>query len=344
MDAGDEAAALAFAVYVYRIRAGIAAMAAAMSGVDAVGFTGGVGEPSAAVREGAVAGPGVPRRGRQPGPERGGPRRREHLRARAPPPASPWSPPGRTWRSPARWRACSADFGETPRAREAGIRRLITGPALDPLSCAGPITDRLTGGPAVRSLDRVRWQQWMRWVRASPRPVWAQPRDADLRALRGARGGDPRAGAGPGRRAQPGGRDRAGGSRAAGPPARPPRRPASRATRGSVPDRTGRRRFHRRSRPPRWRAPAGYYGNCAAAEAAGAAPLRRGRPGYRPELDRDGDGVACDATPTSPAAAAVTPSSPGPTVPSPTPDPTPTETVTPTPTPSPTAADPSGVA
>ncbi len=37
-----------------------------------------------------------------------------------------------------------------------------------------------------------------------------------------------------------------------------------------------------------------YYPNCAAAEAAGAAPLSRGRPGYRPELDRDGDGVACD--------------------------------------------------
>jgi acetate kinase len=55
MDGGDDIAKLAFAVYVYRIRAGIAAMSAAMSGVDAVSFTGGVGEPSAAVREGAVA-------------------------------------------------------------------------------------------------------------------------------------------------------------------------------------------------------------------------------------------------------------------------------------------------
>ncbi|WP_205413119.1 excalibur calcium-binding domain-containing protein [Austwickia chelonae] len=27
---------------------------------------------------------------------------------------------------------------------------------------------------------------------------------------------------------------------------------------------------------------------------AGTAPLRRGDPGYRPELDRDGDGVACE--------------------------------------------------
>jgi acetate kinase len=56
MSTGDTDAGLAFGVYTYRIRAGIAAMAAAMSGVDAVSFTGGVGEASAAVREGAVAG------------------------------------------------------------------------------------------------------------------------------------------------------------------------------------------------------------------------------------------------------------------------------------------------
>ncbi|MFD4639748.1 excalibur calcium-binding domain-containing protein [Lentzea sp. NPDC058436] len=37
-----------------------------------------------------------------------------------------------------------------------------------------------------------------------------------------------------------------------------------------------------------------YYSNCAAAKAAGAAPLRRGQPGYRSGLDRDGDGVACE--------------------------------------------------
>jgi acetate kinase len=56
METGDEPARLAFAVYIYRIRAGIAAMAAAMSGVDAVSFTGGVGEAAPAVREGALAG------------------------------------------------------------------------------------------------------------------------------------------------------------------------------------------------------------------------------------------------------------------------------------------------
>lgn len=37
-----------------------------------------------------------------------------------------------------------------------------------------------------------------------------------------------------------------------------------------------------------------YYPNCAAARAAGAAPLRRGQAGYRPALDRDDDGVACE--------------------------------------------------
>ena len=41
-------------------------------------------------------------------------------------------------------------------------------------------------------------------------------------------------------------------------------------------------------------APAAYYKNCAAAKAAGAAPLHRGDPGYRSGLDRDGDGVACE--------------------------------------------------
>ena len=37
-----------------------------------------------------------------------------------------------------------------------------------------------------------------------------------------------------------------------------------------------------------------YYPNCAAARAAGAAPIYVGEPGYRSGLDRDGDGVACE--------------------------------------------------
>lgn len=39
---------------------------------------------------------------------------------------------------------------------------------------------------------------------------------------------------------------------------------------------------------------AGAYPNCAAARAAGAAPVRRGEPGYGAHLDRDGDGVGCE--------------------------------------------------
>ena len=53
--AEDRDAVLALDVYVHRLRAGIAAMAAALGGLDALVFTGGVGERSAAVRELAVA-------------------------------------------------------------------------------------------------------------------------------------------------------------------------------------------------------------------------------------------------------------------------------------------------
>ncbi len=37
-----------------------------------------------------------------------------------------------------------------------------------------------------------------------------------------------------------------------------------------------------------------YYQNCTAARAAGAAPIYQGQPGYRSQLDRDHDGVACE--------------------------------------------------
>ncbi|HSZ12590.1 MAG TPA: acetate/propionate family kinase [Solirubrobacteraceae bacterium] len=49
-------AQLALDVYIHRLRSGIAAMAAALGGVDALAFTGGVGEHSAVVRERAAAG------------------------------------------------------------------------------------------------------------------------------------------------------------------------------------------------------------------------------------------------------------------------------------------------
>ena len=56
--AGDAAAHLAVEVYLHRLRAGIAAMAAALDGLDALVFTGGVGENAPAVRERAAAGLG----------------------------------------------------------------------------------------------------------------------------------------------------------------------------------------------------------------------------------------------------------------------------------------------
>ena len=36
------------------------------------------------------------------------------------------------------------------------------------------------------------------------------------------------------------------------------------------------------------------FANCSEARAAGAAPVRRGDPGYAPKLDRDNDGVGCE--------------------------------------------------
>ncbi|WP_156723403.1 excalibur calcium-binding domain-containing protein [Streptomyces apocyni] len=37
-----------------------------------------------------------------------------------------------------------------------------------------------------------------------------------------------------------------------------------------------------------------FYENCDEARAAGAAPVRRGDPGYGPHLDADNDGVGCE--------------------------------------------------
>ena len=53
MDEGDERCSLAFDAYVHRLAGGIAAMATALGGLDALAFTGGVGENSARVREAA---------------------------------------------------------------------------------------------------------------------------------------------------------------------------------------------------------------------------------------------------------------------------------------------------
>lgn len=53
---GDPDARLALEVYVHRLRAGVAAMAAAMDGLDVLVFTGGIGERSAAIRARAATG------------------------------------------------------------------------------------------------------------------------------------------------------------------------------------------------------------------------------------------------------------------------------------------------
>jgi acetate kinase len=55
---GDSAALLALDVYLHRLRGSVAAMAAAMDGLDALVFTGGVGENSPEVRSRAAAGLG----------------------------------------------------------------------------------------------------------------------------------------------------------------------------------------------------------------------------------------------------------------------------------------------
>jgi acetate kinase len=55
-ESGDPEARLALDVYVHRLRAGIAAMAATLGGLDALVFTGGVGENSPGIRASAAVG------------------------------------------------------------------------------------------------------------------------------------------------------------------------------------------------------------------------------------------------------------------------------------------------
>ncbi|WFL79052.1 excalibur calcium-binding domain-containing protein [Altererythrobacter arenosus] len=62
-------------------------------------------------------------------------------------------------------------------------------------------------------------------------------------------------------------------------------------------NKNGGRHCHRGSNADKpTRTPSGevYYPNCTAARNAGAAPVRRGQPGYGSHLDRDGDGVGCE--------------------------------------------------
>jgi acetate kinase len=57
-DAGNTRASLALDIYVHRLRQAIAAMAASLAGVDAIVFTGGVGENAPVIRSRAGAGLG----------------------------------------------------------------------------------------------------------------------------------------------------------------------------------------------------------------------------------------------------------------------------------------------
>ncbi|MBK3533010.1 acetate kinase, partial [Streptomyces sp. MBT72] len=56
IDEGDERAALAFDIYIHRLKKYIGAYTAVLGRVDAVAFTAGVGENAAPVREAAIAG------------------------------------------------------------------------------------------------------------------------------------------------------------------------------------------------------------------------------------------------------------------------------------------------
>jgi hypothetical protein len=49
-----------------------------------------------------------------------------------------------------------------------------------------------------------------------------------------------------------------------------------------------------RSRSPQ---PGDHWGGCHAARAAGTAPIYRGEPGYREDMDGDNDGIACEPVP-----------------------------------------------
>jgi hypothetical protein len=78
------------------------------------------------------------------------------------------------------------------------------------------------------------------------------------------------------------------------PPPAPPAKPTSSATTSTAPS------SKPRERPPNFTITfsipelPSYFPDCAVARAVGAAPIRRGQPGYREELDGDHDGTACE--------------------------------------------------
>ena len=184
----------------------------------------------------------------------------------------------------------------------------------------------------MRRPDRVQLEQWQRWVRNRPWQVWATAGAVFvLFAVLGALTRGPAAVPVAAQSLSDGVERGTGSSTAAEPSATPepgqPQYPGMAYPSGPamVP-----------SAPTPTPTASAYYLTCAAADAAGAAPISRGHPGYRPELDEDGDGIACDTAghpSSSPTTAPASPTSPAPTA-SPTAAPSPT---TASPTPSPTA-------
>ena len=75
--AGDAEAGLGVGIFLHRLRAGVAGMAAAMGGVDALVVTGGIGEASSEIRRRAMDGLGFLGIGVDPAANEAGPPDRE---------------------------------------------------------------------------------------------------------------------------------------------------------------------------------------------------------------------------------------------------------------------------
>ena len=180
----------------------------------------------------------------------------------------------------------------------------------------------------MRSPDRVQLERWLRWLRARPWQVWATAGAVFvLFAVLGAVTRSP-ATVPAAAQSMSDGLERGSGTVAA---------PEPTTMEPEQPDYPGMAYPSGPGALPRAPVPSpsatAYYPDCAAAETAGAAPISRGRPGYRPELDGDGDGVACESKEqpsSSPTGLTSSPTSP---TGGPTPTPTPTVTASPTPTP-----------
>ena len=99
--AGDEPAGLALDVYLHRLVAGLAAMTASLGGIDALVFTGGIGERSAELRRRAVAGLAFLGIGVDGGANDRLDGEDAEITGRAPGRGCWWSLPARTSRSPA---------------------------------------------------------------------------------------------------------------------------------------------------------------------------------------------------------------------------------------------------